>query len=52
VALSDIGVLFGEDAELARSKAALDVKADLFQGLLYILGRSLLRDVDSLLAPV
>jgi len=25
VALSDIGVLFGEDAELARSKAALDV---------------------------
>jgi hypothetical protein len=33
VALSDIGVLFGEDAELARSKAAPVVKADLSQGL-------------------
>jgi hypothetical protein len=45
VTLSDIGVPFGEDAELARSKAALDVNAGLSQGLLYLLGRSLAHDV-------
>ena len=52
MALSDIGALFGEDAELARGKAVLGVNAGLSQGLLYLLDCSLTHDVEWLLAPV